>query len=342
MRFGPDKEFFQCSNRKNIIKITLIFLFSAGIIIICLFLGRYPKFGFMPVNLLFTNQLARVVFFESRMPRLIAAIFLGAIMGASGNAFQMVFANPLAEPGFLGVTHGAALGAAISLVAGINNDALIALFAFIMAIIGLGASVKLARLFSFGGWILRMALAGIAVSATLSAGMAMVKYTADPLNQLPDIAYWTMGSLAGANWPKTTFMIVPSIIVLFVLLGYSWRITALSMDEHVSESIGMRTRFERALILGTASAGVASVVAVAGTVTWIGLVVPHVARKISGSDARYSIPVSMIVGAVFTVICDTFARIAFPGEIPLGAVTAFLGAIVFVTIFSRQTQARQT
>ncbi|MCX7024336.1 MAG: iron ABC transporter permease [Spirochaetes bacterium] len=308
---------------------------SVAVTVACLFVGRYPKPGFMPISLLLSDPTARAVLFGSRLPRLIAAILLGAVLGSSGNAFQMVFANPLAEPGFLGVTQGAALGAALALVSGAQGDAAIAVSAFAVALLGLGASVRLARAFSFGGWVLRMALSGLAVSAALSAGLAIVKFGADPLKELPDIAYWTMGSLAGAGWKKTAFMAVPCIASTAFLVAYGWRITALSVDETVASSLGLRPRVERAIILVFASAGVAAAVAVAGTVTWVGLVVPHVARRLAGADARFSMPVSVLLGATFAAVCDTIARAALPGELPLGAVTALLGAGAFVAMFSK-------
>jgi iron complex transport system permease protein len=152
---------------------------------------------------------------------------------------------------------------------------------------------------------------------------------------LPDIVYWTMGSLSGLSWRRLAFAAAPALVSLAFLHAYRWRITALSTDEAVASSLGLRPILGRALVLVAASAGVAAVVAMAGAVSWIGLVVPQAARLISGSDARRSMPASMLMGALFAAICDTLARALLPGELPLGAVTAAIGSVVFVLLLVR-------
>lgn len=301
----------------------------------CLLAGRYPSPGFMDPGSLATDRTAYAVIFSSRLPRLLGALLLGAVLAAAGNAFQMVFGNPLVEPGFLGVSQGAALGAALALVAGLKSELAITGAAFLLALLALAASALLARAFSFGGWILRLILAGLATSSFMAAGLAIVKYSADPLRELPDIVYWTMGSLAGLGWRRLAVAAIPGVATLAFLNLYRWRITALSTDEAVASSLGLRPILGRTAVLTIASAGVAAVVAMAGAVSWIGLVVPQAARLVSGSDARRSMPASMALGALFAVICDTIARALFPGELPLGAVTAAIGSVVFVGLLIR-------
>lgn len=316
-------------------RLALLVLGALALLCLCLLAGRYPRPGLTDPRLLASDPTARAVVLGSRLPRLAAALLLGAVMAAAGNAFQMVFGNPLVEPGFLGVSQGAALGAALALVAGSGSELLVALSAFALALAALAAAALLARAFPFGGWVLRLVLAGFAVSAFMSAGLALVKYAADPLRELPDIVYWTMGSLSGASWRRLGFAAVPALGSVGFLLLYRWRVTALSADEAVARSLGARPAASRALVLVVASAGVAAVVAMAGAVSWIGLVVPHAARLMFGADARRSMPASVALGACFTALCDTVARAAFPGELPLGAVTAVVGSAAFVALLAR-------
>ena len=323
------------SHLRAALRAGLLVLGALALLSLCLLAGRYPKPGLTDPRLLASDATARAVVFGSRLPRLAAALLLGAAMAAAGNAFQMVFGNPLVEPGFLGVSQGAALGAALALVAGARSELFVTGSAFAFALAALAAAALLARAFPFGGWLLRLVLAGFAVSAFMSAGLALVKYAADPLRELPDIVYWTMGSLAGSSWRRTGLAAIPALGGTAFLLLYRWRVTALSADEAVARSLGARPALARALVLAAASAGVAAVVAMAGAVSWIGLVVPHAARLMFGADARRSMPASIVLGACFAALCDTIARAAFPGELPLGAVTAVIGSVAFAALLAR-------
>ena len=305
---------------------------ALALVTACLLAGRYPAPGFMDPRLSASDATARAVLVGSRLPRVVGALVLGAMLAAAGNAFQMVFGNPLVEPGFLGVSQGAALGAAIALVAGAGSPYMVMAAAFAMALAALAAANALARAFAFGGWVLRLLLAGLAVSAFMSSGLAIVKYAADPLRELPDIVYWTMGSLSGLGWRRLAFAALPAAAALLFLHRCRWRITVLSADEAVARSLGMRPSAERAAVLAAASAGVAATVAMAGAVGWIGLVIPHLARLAVGADARRSMPLSVLAGALFALVCDTIARALFPGELPLGAVTAILGSALFCAL----------
>jgi iron complex transport system permease protein len=200
--------------------------------------GRYPKPGLLTPGILASDELARTILLSVRIPRVLAAALLGAVLSASGNAFQMVFSNPLVEPGFLGVSQGAAFGAALAHVLGARNDLTIAASAFFFALGGLGASAALARRFRFGGWVLRLVLAGIAVSAFFSSALAYVKYAADPLKELPDIAYWTLGGLSGIGWKRLLTIAPVAIASLTVLRVSGWRLSVLSLEDPVAFSLG--------------------------------------------------------------------------------------------------------
>jgi len=294
--------------------------------------GRYPNPGLLDPRILASDGLARTILLTVRIPRALAAALLGAVLAASGNAFQMVFSNPLVEPGFLGVSQGAAFGAALAFVLGARGDSAVAASAFLFAMAGLGASSFLARRFRFGGWVLRLILAGIAVSAFFSAALAFVKYVADPLRELPDIAYWTMGGLSGISWRRLATAAPVALASLVILRAAGWRLSVLSLEDPVSFSLGARPGIERGLLLAAAVAGVAAMTAVSGIVSWVGLIVPHAARLLAGADGRRSMPASIALGAVFVLVCDALARTLLPGELPLGVATAFLGTAVFTAL----------
>lgn len=322
----------------------------AAALLLYLFAGRYPGPGFMRPSLLFSDDTARSIFLSIRLPRALGAILLGAVLGGSGAAFQTIFGNPLVDAGFLGVSQGAAFGAAMALVAGswqplkallsgFALNAFVSLSSFAMALAALGASLALSKRFRFGGQVLRLILAGLAVSAFFSSLLAAVKYVADPLSQLPDIVFWTMGSLTAMGWQRFWTIAPVSAFSLGFLYLMRWRTTLLSLDDEVSRSMGLRPEIERAAIAVVAATGVAAVTAACGIVSWIGLVVPHVARLYAGADGRNSIPLSMAGGAIFALAADGLARTLFPGELPLGIVTALLGALAFSALLaSRSTE----
>jgi len=318
----------------------LFLLTGVGVLGLYLLSGRYPTAGFTNPALFFSDETARNIFVAIRLPRALAAILLGAVLGASGASFQALFGNPLVDAGFLGVSQGAAFGAALAMVAGLDPSSqggLVVLSSFLMAMAALWVSLTLARRFKFGGQVVRLVLSGLAVSAFFSALLSAVKYAADPLSQLPDIVFWTMGSLAGAGWPRLAAVAPLSILSLVLLLLLRWRTNLLSMDDEVSHSMGLRPELERALIAGIAGAGVATVTASFGIVAWIGLVVPHAARMYGGPDARRSLPLSMAGGAIFALLADGLARSLFQGELPLGIVTAVLGSAAFVVVMASRT-----
>ncbi|MCX7026141.1 MAG: iron ABC transporter permease [Spirochaetes bacterium] len=312
----------------------------AAAFVLYLFAGRYPGPGFTNPGLLFSDETARRIFLSIRLPRALGAILLGAVLGGSGAAFQTIFGNPLVDAGFLGVSQGAAFGASIALVAGGRGrlpDLPVALSSFAFALLALWASLALSRRFRFGGQVLRLILAGLAVSAFFSALLAAVKYVADPLSQLPDIVFWTMGSLSSMGWNRLMTMAPLSIVSLAAIYLLRWRATVLSLDDDVTRSMGIRPELERTIIALAAALGVAAVTAACGIVAWIGLVVPQFARMAAGADGRDSFPLSMAGGVVFALLADGIARTLFPGELPLGIVTALLGAVLFVGALASRT-----
>jgi iron complex transport system permease protein len=300
------------------------------VLILSVFVGRYPKPYWMPPQLLFQDDLAQQLVLALRLPRLIYAMLLGMTLSAAGAVMQMIFRNPLAEPGFLGVTQGAAFGAALSILWISTAPLIIEVSATLFAMLGLMLSYYLARHLHFGGWVLRLVLAGIAVSALFAAGNGVLKYLADPLTQLPEITFWLLGGLWGVTWTDLAYIlpvVIPGLTVIYLM---RWRLNLLSLSDETAFSLGTAPGRERSILLFSAVAATAVVTAGAGVVGWVGLIVPHIARRLCGANAQYTIPVAMLMGGAFTVICDDLGRTLMAGEIPLGILTSLIGALIFI------------
>lgn len=306
------------------------------LIVLTIFIGRYPGPFLMHPGQLLRDELAQRLVLNLRLPRILTAVLLGMSLSAAGAVLQMIFGNPLVEPGFLGVSQGAAFGAALSIIAFSGMTWLVQPVAALFAFVGLGVSYLVARHVRFGGWLLRLILAGIAVSALFSAGLGILKYVADPLSQLPEITFWMLGGLWTLNWPKL-LSIVPAVLLgLCVIWLMRWRLNLLSLNDQTAFSLGTAPARERLILLIMAVLVTAAVVSVAGMVSWVGLIIPHIVRRAFGADARELVPASMLIGAMFTLFCDTLARTIFSGEVPLGILTSLIGASVFLYLMHRR------
>jgi iron complex transport system permease protein len=301
---------------------------------VSLFIGRYPEPYWMPVSRLFDDPLAQRLVLTLRTPRILLAILLGASLASAGAVMQMLFRNPLVEPGFLGVSQGAAFGAALSILFVGPGSLPMHALAIGFALAGLVASYLLARRLRFGGWVLRLVLAGIAVSALFSAGTGILKYLADPLTELPEITFWLLGGLWSGTWEDLLNVlpfVIPGLLLVYLL---RWRLNLLSLDDETAWSLGAVPEQERWWILLGAVVATAALTAIAGIVGWIGLIVPHLARRLFGADAQLHLPGAMLIGAGFTLLCDDIARTLTAGEIPLGILTSLLGAGIFMMIMT--------
>ncbi|MEN6393954.1 MAG: iron ABC transporter permease [Anaerolineaceae bacterium] len=311
------------------------------VFLVSIFLGRYPKPGFMSLSRLSEDALPRSLVLNLRLPRLLTAALLGMSLSVAGAVFQMIFGNPLVEPGFLGVSQGASFGAAFSIIFLSNTAWMVQTSAAVFALLGLGLSYLLARRVRMGGWVLRLVLAGIAVSALFSSGLGVLKYIADPLSQLPEITFWMLGGLWSITWKKFFFILPAVAIGLLIVYRMRWRINILSLSDETAFSLGAAPGRERTLVLVASVIAVSAVISVAGMVGWVGLIIPHIARRIFGADARYVLPASMLIGATFSIFCDDLGRLLYSGEIPLGILTSLLGAAIFMILMMRQTSLVQ-
>ena len=312
------------------------------IFILSLLIGRYPDTSLLSLKELFSDELAQRLVFNLRLPRLIAALLLGMSLSAAGTVLQMIFSNPLVEPGFLGVSQGAAFGAAFSIIFLGTTAWIVQSSSALFALLGLAFSYFLARRVRFGGWVLRLVLSGIAVSALFSAGVGILKYFADPLSQLPEITFWMLGGLYSVTWERLVTVIPAAIIGLIIMDRMRWRLNLLALDDDVAFSLGVSSGRERAFVLFAAVLATASMISISGVISWVGLIVPHIARRMFGADGRYSLPAAMLIGGIFAVLSDDLARTLLAGEIPLGILTSFIGAVFFIVLMmSRNIQVQR-
>ncbi len=311
-------------------------LATVAVLGLSLLLGRYPEPYLTSPGELAGDELAWRLVLHLRLPRVLAAFMTGMVLSACGCVLQMVFRNPLVDSGFLGVGQGAGFGAVLAIVVLGGAPAVVQTSAGVFALGGLAASYAVARRVQVGGWVLRLLLAGIAVSAIYSSATGVLKSMADPLDQLPDVTFWLLGGLWAVTWDDVIHLlplVVPGMVVLWLM---RWRLNLLAMRDDTALSLGAAPGRERALLLAAAVLPTAAVVSVAGLVGWVGLIVPHVARRLLGADAQRALPGSMLLGGVFTLLCDDVARVALPGEIPLGILTSLGGAAVFLALLLRR------
>lgn len=315
-----------------ILAIALVFVFGLSI-----FIGRYPAPYWMPPALLAQESLAQKLVLSLRLPRLIMALLLGMSLAACGEVLQMLFRNPIVEPGFLGVSQGAAFGAALAILYTGGSQINVEISAALFALLGLGSSFFIARVLKFGGWVLRLVLSGIVVSALMSSGLGILKYLADPLTELQEITFWMLGGLWSTIWKDVLYVLPIVLVALVITYLMRWRLNVLSLSDATAFSLGASTGRERILLLVSSVVAVAVITSVSGIVSWVGLIVPHLSRRIFGPNAQYSLPGSLLIGGIFSIICDDIARTLMAGEIPLGILTSFLGATIFVILMSQSS-----
>jgi iron complex transport system permease protein len=272
---------------------------------------------------------------QIRLPRAILAMFVGAGLSVSGAAFQGMFRNPLVSPDILGVTAASGFGAALALL--LSRGAFeLELIAFLFGILGVGLTYFLARTYRSTPTLM-LVLSGVIVAAFFSALLSGAKYLADPESKLPAITYWLLGSLNGTSM-RTLGMAVPPIILGGAgLMLVRWRLNVLSMGDAEARSLGVRTDRLKGIIIVCTTLITAAAVSVCGIVGWVGLVIPHLARMWVGPDHRALLPAACSIGATYLLLIDDVARTASASEIPLGVLTAIVGAPFFAYLL-RKTQ----
>jgi len=299
------------------------------LIVFASLIGRYQ--GFVTYKELSRNSLLQQLIVMVRLPRIVLSLVVGAGLAVSGIVMQTVFQNSLADPGILGISQAAGFGASLGFLLFPTTRIPIQLFAFISGMISLVVVLRLARRIENQNR-LSLIFAGIAISAFFSAGLGIVKYLADPLDQLPSIVFWLLGSLSTSDWSAVVQIAPLSIVCMAILYLLRWRINAYSLSDSVLYSLGIDRNIEIYLILGISVLLTTTIISFSGLVGWVGLIVPNVARLAFGYDMRKSLPASILIGAIFVLFSDTLARVLIAGEIPLGIITAFLGALIFIVL----------
>ena len=282
-----------------------------------------------------TEQMETVVV-NIRLPRIVMACLVGCSLSAAGAAFQGVFHNPMASPDILGASSGAAFGAALAILWGASTRMItLSAFGFGLATVGL---VMLVARRAPGAKLINLILAGIMLSSLFNAGTSYIKLVADPSNQLPQITYWLMGSLSGTRLSDIPLAFLPMVIGLVPLFLLRWQLNLLSLGESEAKSLGVNTDRVRLVLLLSATLITAASVSFSGMIGWVGLVVPHLCRKLLGSDHRYLIPGSFLCGAAFLLLVDDVSRNLLAVEIPIGILTALIGAPFFLYLITRKEE----
>jgi iron complex transport system permease protein len=289
--------------------------------------GRAPDVPAAAVN----------VIWQIRGPRVLAAALVGASLAIAGTAFQGLFRNPLVSPELLGASSGAALGAVIGIYLALGVFAIQA-FAFVGGLIAVSAVYLIGSAIRARDPVLVLVLTGVVIGALLGAGVGLVKYIADPYNQLPAMTFWLLGSLAAINVADLIPLFGPVALGTLVLFALRWRMNVMSLPDEEARALGVSTGPLRIAIVAAATLVTSASVAAAGVIGWVGLVVPHIARTLVGPDFARLVPAAALLGGGFLLLIDTLARNVTAIEIPLGVLTALIGTPFFVWLLASMSK----
>jgi len=314
---------------------------TAALFLVSLVVGRYGVRPLESLRALFgaadAPEVLRALILRVRLPRTIVAACVGANLAVSGAVLQGLFRNPLIDGRVLGVSSGAAFGAALALSLAGGAAAVQGLsFLFALGAVGVVAWIG----WRFGAAPLVLVVGGIAVSALFEALVGLVKYVADPLSRLPAITYWLLGGLSASRWETLLPLAAITVLGLVFFTLFSWRLNLLTLSDTEAASLGVRVRPLRIAVIGAATVLIAASVSVSGMIGWIGLVAPHVARAWVGAAHERLVPTSAVLGAATLIGLDTIARTALPSEIPLGILTGLIGIPAFLLLFLRLVRSR--
>lgn len=325
------------------ITLIIVFLLPAILFIISLTLGRYQIAPLDVFRALLAEifpavggdipDIARQLILRVRLPRILAALLIGAGYGLTGTGFQAIFKNPLVDSNILGVTSGAGFGAALAILLG-GDPWLIQISAFFFGLLAVFLSFFGSRLYKTSPMLV-LTLMGILIGSFFSSLTSLLKYVADPLDTLPAITFWLLGSLTGITWQNLLPLAAITTTGLMVIWLVRWRLNILSLGDSEALTLGIDpTRMKVGIILFS-TLMTAAAVSVSGVIGWVGLVIPHAGRLIVGPDHRKLVPVSLSLGMAFMMIIDDVARTLLPGEIPLGILTGLIGVPILVLLMRR-------
>jgi len=273
------------------------------------------------------------VILQVRGPRVLAAVLVGAALALAGTAFQGLFRNPLVSPDILGASSGAALGAVVGIYLSLGVLAIQSV-AFVGGLVAVGAVYAIGSAVQSRDPILVLVLTGVVVGSLFGAGVGLVKYLADPYNQLPAMTFWLLGSLSATTAPDLIPLFGPIAIGAIALIALRWRMNVMSLPEEEARALGVATGPLRIALVAAATLVTSASVAAAGIIGWVGLVVPHLARSLVGPDFARLLPASAILGGGYLLLIDTLARTMAQVEIPLGILTAVIGTPFFIWLLA--------
>jgi iron complex transport system permease protein len=311
-------------------------------LLLSLTVGRYPVSLGDLINVLLAkaggprgdvSPAVESVIWQVRGPRVMAAMLVGAALAVAGTAFQGLFRNPLVSPDILGASSGAALGAVLGIFLSLGVFA-IQTTAFIGGLIAVGIVYMIGTSVRSRDPILVLVLTGVVVGSLFGAGVGLVKYLADPYNQLPAMTFWLLGSLSATGVHDLLPLVGPVAAGTAVLIALRWRMNVMSLPEEEARALGVATGPLRIAIVAAATLVTSASVATAGIIGWVGLVVPHLARSLVGPDFARLLPVAAILGGGYLLLIDTLARTLAQVEIPLGILTAVIGTPFFIWLLA--------
>ena len=267
-----------------------------------------------------------------RLPRVLTALIVGGGLTAAGIAFQALFSNPLATPDILGVTSAASLGAVLGIILSLGTMG-IQVLAMVFGLLSILITINLVKRDETS--MIMLVLAGIIVSSLANALASLLKYTADPMDKLPQITYWLMGSFGRTSY-KNLALAGPLILIsIFVIYKMRWSLNLLSLSEDEARSLGINVKKTRLIFILAATLITASSVSICGQIGWIGLIIPHLVRLMVGSNNLYTLPLGISFGAGFMVLIEALSRTVSVIELPISILTAIIGAPIFIILMRR-------
>ncbi|HPO04810.1 MAG TPA: iron ABC transporter permease [Bacillota bacterium] len=280
------------------------------------------------------NSSVIIIIKNIRLPRIIAAFAIGMGLSLAGAAYQGMFKNPLVSPDILGVSSGAGLGAALALTIGLP-DFLVQVYAFVFGILVVSLAYFIGSHAKFGHDV-SLVLAGSMLGALSSSFITLLKYLADPSDTLPAITFWLMGSLSKVTVNSLLFSLIPMVLGSSVLYMLRWKLNILTLGDEEAQAIGIDPKSTRLIAVAAATIISASAVCLGGLIGWVGLMIPHIARGIVGADYRRLLPAAALIGGSFLLLMDDLARSLSAMEIPLGVLTAVMGAPFFIVLIVKR------
>lgn len=333
------------SIKKSHLRLFLLIVLFMVIFLFSFFLGKFP----IAIDTFFQviwesvrqeihprNQQVATILFQVRFPRILMAAVIGMGISVAGATYQALFQNPMISQDILGTSQGAAFGAAIALYFSLRYEEVVGL-SFVFGLIAVALVLLIDRYVNRGS-ILNLILIGMMVGSLFSAAVSFLKLVSDTTNTLPAITYWLMGSLSSIKQQNVYYSLPIIVVGMLPIFLFRWRLNVLSLGEEEAQTLGLNTKWLRLLFIFSATLITAAAVSVSGMIGWVGLVVPHFARLLIGNDYRYSIPATAVIGGAFLLLVDDFARLITTSEIPIGILTSFIGAPIFILLLIKNNR----